>query len=1069
MKRLLESRHLAISIVVCLVASSLASTTAVGAGSGQESTRMQGSAIRGATAAGSQSDLRAIAERVARYLDSSSSNGKTSHGVHAAGSATGIRGIARMMDPSRVQTTGAARATRANWEIRVNENNRTPVFITGEGLAQASPRLAASASGADIALAFIQANADLFRLDDSQSELRVISESRDHLGKAHVEFEQRYKGIPVWAQNIVVHLEGDGRLYAVNARYAPTPNQIDLSKLRISQEEAIRIAEANLSPASAMQSMDSLTRSLLHYQGPKATLYVWIDRDTQVPHLVWHVETRPNIQDWMYSFVDAHSREIRQEYNNTQFDGPAVGSGTDLQGTLRSINVYQVTGTYYMMDATRSIWQATQPDVIWDPRGALWTTDLHETNPKAPDLKQIISAGNTWTDPTAVSAHYNVGVVFEYFRSTHGRQAIDGSGGTILSAIHCRDTSGAELDNAFWGGTMMVYGDGNIAFDPLGKALDVAAHEMGHGVTQNTVDLEYLFQSGALNESISDVWGCMVDRDDWNLAEDIARPSYFPTGIMRNMADPHNGGAGLSDHGWQPAHMSEYQLLSEQQDHGGVHVNSGIPNHAAYLVGTAIGKDKLERIWYRILSAKLLNKQSNFCDMRSAAVQSATDLYGPSSSEVNAVKSAFDQVGIIEGCGGQLPPTDPPMITGGTEWIAVVNADGLDESLWIVSPEGSPLTAIQLTPIQINTASGKPFEVTTDGSAILFIAADYNIYGIEPSGGQATQLTFDGLWWSLAISPDGSKIAVTKAAIDSAIHVLDLLTPANSMSVQLYSPTTQDGVNQYTTLYADVIEWDPNGQFLIYDAFNQIARDGTDSLLYWEVNIMDAGSAVITRLFPPQPEGVNIGNPSFAAKSASVFAFDYFDENLCAGKVMAGNLFTGELADLVLNGCNFGFPHYAPDGSELVFQSEGPDALPALYRMPVDPSSLMQPTGPVTGYLLDAQLPYWFVTGGITAVGDEEEDAVPSSFSLEQNYPNPFNSSTVISYSLRMDADVRVDVFDILGRKLVTLMDAMQPQGAHHLNWDGRDAGGRVVPSGVYFYQLRVANSVETKKMVLLK
>ncbi len=145
------------------------------------------------------------------------------------------------------------------------------------------------------------------------------------------------------------------------------------------------------------------------------------------------------------------------------------------------------------------------------------------------------------------------------------------------------------MDNAFWSGTFIAYGDGAEAFDPLAEGLDVAAHEMSHGVIQHTVNLEYRNQSGALNESMADVFGVMVDRGDWRLGEDVVRSrQFFASGALRDMADPHNG-VSQGRNGWQPAHMDEFRDLPLSADNGGVHLNSGIPNRACFLIAEAIG------------------------------------------------------------------------------------------------------------------------------------------------------------------------------------------------------------------------------------------------------------------------------------------------------------------------------------------------------------------------------------------------------------------------------------------------------------------------------------------------
>ena len=256
----------------------------------------------------------------------------------------------------------------------------------------------------------------------------------------------------------------------------------------------------------------------------------------------------------------------------------------------------------------------------------------------------VVSTDNVFADAVAVSAHANMGRTYEYFLENHGRRGIVGDGTGTVSVVHVTE-SGESMENAYWNGVFMAYGDGGDAFSPLAGSLDVAAHEMTHGIIEHTVGLEYSFQSGALNESFADIFGAMVDDDDWLMGEDVVNQSHYPSGAMRDLRDPHNGDA-LGGHGWQPAHMDEYQELDLEDDYGGVHINSGIPNRAAYLVAEAIGRKKTAQIYYRILEARYLAPRSRFVDCRLAAERAARDLFGDDSPEVAAVSSAYDAVGI---------------------------------------------------------------------------------------------------------------------------------------------------------------------------------------------------------------------------------------------------------------------------------------------------------------------------------------------------------------------------------------------------------------------------------------
>lgn len=243
----------------------------------------------------------------------------------------------------------------------------------------------------------------------------------------------------------------------------------------------------------------------------------------------------------------------------------------------------------------------------------------------------LFTEGGSSSDSVAQAAHDNIGATYDYYYNTFGRDSYNGGGGMLTSTVHY----GSAYNNAFWNGQQMTYGDGDgHVFNPLGNALDVVAHELTHGVTQYSADLVYSYQSGALNESYSDVFGAMVDRDDWLMGEDVYTPAT-PGDALRSLVNPTLYG--------QPDHMNSY--VDTSSDNGGVHTNSGITNKAAYNIVQSIGKDKMERIWYRTLTL-YLNSGSQFSDARDASVQSAADLYGATSAEVTAVANGFAAVGI---------------------------------------------------------------------------------------------------------------------------------------------------------------------------------------------------------------------------------------------------------------------------------------------------------------------------------------------------------------------------------------------------------------------------------------
>ena len=222
------------------------------------------------------------------------------------------------------------------------------------------------------------------------------------------------------------------------------------------------------------------------------------------------------------------------------------------------------------------------------------------------------------------NAHDFAGATYDYYWNTHRRDSYDNRGATLVSTANY----GRSYQNAFWNGEQTVYGD----YFPV---KDVVAHEWTHAVIEYSANLEYRWQSGALNESFADIFGAMVDRDDWLMGEDL--PPYILGGreAIRDLSNPPRFG--------QPDHTRHW--VETCSDNEGVHTNGGITNKAYYNIATAIGKDKAERIFYRALTV-YLRSNSSLEDARAAALQSAQDLYGANSAEYNAVRNGFNAVGL---------------------------------------------------------------------------------------------------------------------------------------------------------------------------------------------------------------------------------------------------------------------------------------------------------------------------------------------------------------------------------------------------------------------------------------
>ncbi len=267
--------------------------------------------------------------------------------------------------------------------------------------------------------------------------------------------------------------------------------------------------------------------------------------------------------------------------------------------------------------------------------------------------------GDPAMEDVAVNEAYDgSGFTYDLFAEIYGRNSIDGRGMNLDSTVHYQKS----YDNAFWDGRQMVYGDGDEdmavgqrLFNRFTIAMDVIGHELTHGVTQNEADLAYWDQSGALNESISDVFGVLVkqyalnhtaDQSNWLIGEGLLSANVKGLGL-RSMKTP---GSAYDDpvlgKDPQPGHMKDFIVTT--QDNGGVHLNSGIPNHAFYVIAIDLGGyawNKAGLIWYKTLTDKLTDR-SNFQDAANYTFQSAGELYGKGSLEQQAVRNGWMQVGI---------------------------------------------------------------------------------------------------------------------------------------------------------------------------------------------------------------------------------------------------------------------------------------------------------------------------------------------------------------------------------------------------------------------------------------
>jgi Zn-dependent metalloprotease len=384
--------------------------------------------------------------------------------------------------------------------------------------------------------------------------------------------------------------------------------------------------------------------------------------DPSDARLFYRVENRRSGERWIH-WIDAGNGNIRKAYDGIAYDGPGIG----VKGDTKTLDTSVQGGTNVMVssdgrqatyDAENTRNFADRPGILFADADDVW------------DLAGRTSPGQ----PAGVDAHYYANVTDDYYQATFGRNSLDDNGMQMVSSAHFA----RNYNNAFWDGAQMTYGDGDRRnFIEFSGGLDVVGHEFTHGVTEFTSNLIYANESGALNESFSDIIGSSIEfyaaahgldptvSPDFLIGEDISVFADTEPGI-RNMTDPREDA--------DPDHYSEFIVTTA--DNGGVHSNSGIPNHAYYLlvnggqnagcdnVGSdghthtldcdvvvdGVGVNVAEQIFY--LGFTSLQEFSNMCDARNSTVAVAPGRYR------SDVVDAWDAVGIHEGCTPAPPP--PP-------------------------------------------------------------------------------------------------------------------------------------------------------------------------------------------------------------------------------------------------------------------------------------------------------------------------------------------------------------------------------------------------------------------------
>ncbi|MGB9594000.1 MAG: M4 family metallopeptidase, partial [Anaerolineae bacterium] len=445
------------------------------------------------------------------------------------------------------------------------------------------------------ALAFLRTYGPLFGVADADAELAVMRIKQDERNRAFVRFQQKHRGVPVLAGELIVQLDGEGNVISAGGETIPDPGGSLTPALTAEQARARAlemVARAyNLSPDALITTTPELwlyNPVLLGAFGP------------QITSLVWRMDVEPRellpIRELV--LVEARTGLIALHFN--QID------------TARDRRTYDA-----------------------------------QSGPNLPGVLRRSEGQGPIGDAEVDNAHDYAGDTYDFYWANHGRDSLDNAGMQIISTVrYCPQGGPCPYPNAFWNGQQMAYGQGYAAAD------DVVAHELSHGVTHHESHLFYYMQSGAINEAFSDIWGELVDLTNgkgndspgvrWLMGEDL------PDGWGRSMSNPP-----LKN---QPDKMTSSYYYCGEQDNGGVHYNSGVANKAAYLMVdggsfngktvTGIGIQKTAKIFYEV-NANLFTSGSDYQDLYDCLLQACTNLVGTAgitAADCQQVRNAVDAV-----------------------------------------------------------------------------------------------------------------------------------------------------------------------------------------------------------------------------------------------------------------------------------------------------------------------------------------------------------------------------------------------------------------------------------------
>ena len=873
-------------------------------------------------------------------------------------------------------------------------------------------------------------------------QFKVLRSEEDGLGFTHIRIQQYVQNTAVEMAVLIAHIKG-GLIHSINGY---SLNEVQAGTFVLNEGQCLNSALARINAQEYMWDLPGNENASYYPKGEKVMLPQSFDfTSSQLsPCYKFNIyASKPLYRADVY--VSAINGEILFEDMTMKHVDSTGTAMTSFSGQRNIVTTYDTSGTFTLRETGRG--------------NGIITKDMLN-GVSANNAIDFTNTSNSWPDTLrysyATDAHWGAEMVYDYYLTHHNRNSIDNNGFALVSYVHYSQ----GYNNAFWSGTAMHYGDGSGSSKPY-TTLDICGHEISHGLTSNTAMLIYQGESGALNESFSDIFGCAIEiaykpnaTKNWRMGEDRG-------GYIRNMANPKQ----LND----PDTYEGGFWYTGTADNGGVHTNSGVQNYWFYLLTqggsgtndksqtysvTGIGVTKSEKIAFRNLTV-YLSPSSDYADARFYAIESALDLFGACSQEIESTVNAWYACGVgpayQTGVSANFSATRTNIcaIPAQVDFINQSNRYNIQNYSWDF---GDGKTSNQENPSHIYTSPGNyTVKLTASSTSCGSDVESKTSYIVvnPPAAAQSSDVVScvnypakltanaSGLIYWYADTQAVSPIAIGNTFITPVLNKDTVFYAQNRIQspTKKVGPDTIIGFGQYFNNY----------QYQIFDVYDYLTLESV---------VVFAGSTMPRTIQLRNSSGQVLQSKTVTiAKGTQRVQLDF---DIAPGYDYQLGVAQGALIDLFRFSSGTNYPYTLNGLLSITKSSAGTNPTGYFYFFfgwkvrAQDCASVLTPVNVSMDNSPSCE-PFW------SGISEKEEG---SGMKL---YPNPAGDRFKLEFNADGQGPVRYQVIDMRGSVVQAKSFAFLPAGKQIL-----EVNASSLESGIYVVRLQTGAGIETKQVNIL-